>query len=58
MFFDGLCETVHPYKFFAQQGILDMLQQGGPKILPVIPRLIIPIKSEYGYHTVILKGQR
>ncbi|PNF40817.1 Parkin coregulated gene protein [Cryptotermes secundus] len=45
MFFDGLCETVHPYKFFAQQGILDMLQHGGPKILPVIPQLIIPIKN-------------
>lgn len=58
MFFDGLCETVHPYKFFAQQGILDMLQHGGPKILPVIPQLIIPIKSESGYHTLIFKAKR
>ncbi|XP_067010543.2 parkin coregulated gene protein homolog [Anabrus simplex] len=45
MFFDGLCETTHPYKFFARQGIRDMLQHGGPKILPVVPQLIIPIKN-------------
>ncbi|KDR18946.1 Parkin coregulated gene protein, partial [Zootermopsis nevadensis] len=44
-FFEGLCETVHPYKFLAQQGIHDMLQNGGPKILPVIPQLIVPIKN-------------
>jgi hypothetical protein len=55
MFFDGLCETVHPYKFFAQQGIEDLLQHGGPKILPVIPQLIIPIRSELKHLTLILK---
>lgn len=45
LFFDGLCETEHPYEFFARQGIHDMLEHGGPKVLPVIPQLIIPIKS-------------
>ncbi len=45
LFFDGLCETQHPYEFFARQGVHDMLEHGGPKILPVIPQLIIPIKS-------------
>ncbi|XP_075215312.1 parkin coregulated gene protein [Lycorma delicatula] len=45
MFFDGLCETEHPYNFFARQGILDMLSIGKNKILPVIPQLIIPIKN-------------
>ncbi|KAM9707461.1 parkin coregulated gene protein [Menidia menidia] len=45
LFFDGLCETTHPYEFFARQGIHDMLDRGGPKILPVIPQLIIPIKN-------------
>ncbi|KAF7670068.1 hypothetical protein LDENG_00062540, partial [Lucifuga dentata] len=45
LFFDGLCETVHPYEFFARQGVHDMLDHGGPKILPVIPQLIIPIKN-------------
>ncbi|KAG7200945.1 hypothetical protein KM043_003305 [Ampulex compressa] len=45
MFFDGLTETEQPYKFLVEQGIADMLEQGGPKILPVVPQLIIPIKN-------------
>ncbi|EDQ92456.1 uncharacterized protein MONBRDRAFT_5024 [Monosiga brevicollis MX1] len=45
LFFDGLCETQHPYDFFAEQGVLDMLKAGGSKVLPVIPQLIIPIKN-------------
>lgn len=45
LFFDGLKETEHPYDFFARQGVHDMLEHGGNKILPVIPQLIIPIKS-------------
>ena len=47
LFFDGLCETEHPFEFFARQGIHDMLEHGGNKILPVIPQLIIPIKSKH-----------
>ncbi|CAL1584927.1 unnamed protein product [Knipowitschia caucasica] len=45
LFFDGLCETEHPYEFFARQGIHDMLENGGPKIQPVIPQLIVPIRK-------------
>jgi len=45
LFFDGLCETVHPYEFFARQGVHDMLEHGRKKNLPVIPQLIIPIKN-------------
>ncbi|XP_027489937.1 parkin coregulated gene protein isoform X2 [Corapipo altera] len=45
LFFDGLCETKFPYEFFARQGIHDMLEHGGNKILPVVPQLIIPIKN-------------
>lgn len=45
LFFDGLCETAHPWEFFARQGVHDMLEHGGSKILPVIPQLIIPIKN-------------
>ncbi|XP_069111900.1 parkin coregulated gene protein-like [Argopecten irradians] len=45
LFYDGLRETTHPYEFFARQGVHDMLEHGGSKILPVIPQLIIPIKS-------------
>ena len=53
LFFDGLCETEHPYEFFARQGVHDMLEHGGSKILPVIPQLIIPIKSRL-YRGVML----
>lgn len=45
MFFDGLRETKHPYGFFARQGVHDMLEHGGDKIMTVIPQLIIPIKK-------------
>ncbi|XP_075947715.1 parkin coregulated gene protein-like [Anarhichas minor] len=45
LFFDGLTETGHPFNFFASQGIHEMLEKGGPRILPVIPQLIIPIRK-------------
>lgn len=47
LFFDGLSETKHPHKTYARQGVLDLIAHGGDKIYPVIPQLIIPIKSEY-----------
>lgn len=46
LFFDGLSETQHPYKTYARQGVQDLLAHGGDKIYPVIPQLIIPIKSK------------
>lgn len=45
LFFDGLSETQHPYKTFARQGVEDLLSNGGDKIYPIIPQLIIPIKN-------------
>ncbi|KAH7822651.1 putative ParcG domain containing protein [Monocercomonoides exilis] len=45
IFFDGLRETEEPYRMLALQGVNDMLDKGGGKILPVIPQLIIPIKT-------------
>lgn len=45
LFFEGLSETSHPYEFFARQGVHDMLEHGGNKVLSVIPQLIIPIKN-------------
>jgi len=45
IFFDGLRETQEPYKFLALQGVKDLLSEGGQKILPVVPQLIIPIKN-------------
>ena len=46
LLFDGLREDQHPYVFIAVNGIEDLLSKGGSKkILPVVPQLIIPIKS-------------
>jgi len=44
LFMDGLCENQHPYRFFALQGVNDLLEHGGSKILPTVPALIAPIK--------------
>merc|ERR1712129_673159 len=44
IFFDGLREKEEPYRFLSVQGVCDMLEHGGSKILPVIPQLIIPVK--------------
>jgi len=47
IFFDGTREKTEPYKFLARQGTYDLLKKGAElnKILPVIPQLIIPIKT-------------
>ena len=45
IFFDGIREKEDPYRFLALRGVQDMLEKGGSKILPVIPQLIIPLKS-------------
>ncbi len=47
IFFEGIREKVDPYRFLAVQGVFDMLEKGGAKVLPVIPQLIIPIKSKF-----------
>jgi len=44
IFFDGIREKEEPYRFLAVQGVHDMLEKGGSKVLPVVPQLIIPIK--------------
>jgi len=45
IFFDGAREQEDPYRFLAVQGCYDMLEKGGAKILPVVPQLIIPMKT-------------
>jgi len=45
IFFDGLREKIDPYRFLSIMGTYEMLEKGGPKILPVIPQLIIPVKT-------------
>lgn len=51
LFFDGLREIEHPYSTIAELGTIDLLEKGGAKrVLPVIPQLIIPIKSIFYYY--------
>ncbi len=47
IFFEGLREKEDPYRFLAVTGTYDMLARGGPKILPVVPQLIIPMKVAF-----------
>lgn len=59
IFFDGLRENEEPYRFLAEQGVYDMLEHGGStKILPVIPQLIIPLKSECSAYARVLGAPR
>jgi hypothetical protein len=45
IFFDGLREVEVPFNFLAEQGVYDMIDVGWKKVLPVIPQLIIPVKT-------------
>ncbi|CAG9462387.1 unnamed protein product [Pedinophyceae sp. YPF-701] len=45
IFFDGVREKEDPYRFLSVRGVEDLLREGGAKILPVVPQLIIPIKT-------------
>eukprot|EP00794_Sanderia_malayensis_P000488 gene488-1133_t len=47
LFFDGLKETKHPYEFFARQGVHDLLEHGGNKILAIVPQLIVPLRDAF-----------
>ena len=46
IFMEGIREKQDPYRFLAVQGVFDLLNHGNAKVLPVIPQLIIPIKSK------------
>lgn len=45
IFMDGLREKEDPYRFLAVEGTHNMIEKGGSKILPVVPQLIIPVKT-------------
>lgn len=45
IFFDGLREKEDPYRFLAVEGVHNLLDRGGSKVLPVVPQLIMPIKT-------------
>lgn len=57
IFFDGLRELEQPYSFVSYQGSMDLLERGGPKILPTVPQLIIPLKTALNtkHPTIIIK---
>jgi hypothetical protein len=57
LFFEGLRETTHPYEFFARRGTHDLLEEGGALILPVVPQLIMPLKSRKRVCVIPLFGQ-
>jgi hypothetical protein len=41
----GLREVEHPYAMLSEIGSMNMLENGGKQILPVVPQLIIPLKN-------------
>lgn len=45
IFFEGLRETEHPYAFLAREGVINLLEHAGSKVLAVIPQLILPLHS-------------
>mmetsp|Transcript_3955 Transcript_3955/g.5052 ORF Transcript_3955/g.5052 Transcript_3955/m.5052 type:complete len:85 (+) Transcript_3955:212-466(+) len=45
IFFEGLREKSDPQKFLADRGTDELILYGKDKILPVLPQLIIPIKT-------------
>lgn len=53
IFFDGLRERMDPYRSLSVMGTMELLEQGGAKILPVIPQLVLPLKSTQNF--VIIK---
>ena len=52
VFCDGIRENREPHCAIALMGVYDLLAQGQQKVLPVIPQLILPIKSTYPYHSL------
>lgn len=45
LFFEGLRETQFPYSAIAEEGVRDLLSDKDQRVVPVIPQLILPIKS-------------
>lgn len=45
IFFEGVRDVEEPFKFIANQGLIDLLERGKDKVLPAVPHIIIPIKS-------------
>lgn len=46
VFCDGIRENKEPHCAIALMGVYDLLAHGQKKVLPVIPQLILPLKSK------------
>lgn len=46
IFFEGLCETVDPYRFLAIHGCCDLIDANPERIIPLIPQVILPLKGK------------
>ena len=61
LFISGLREEEEPFRFFAEEGSLDLISAGGEaKVLAVIPEIIIPMKKAFATRDekVILRSMR
>ena len=58
IFMEGIREKQDPYRFLAIQGVNDLLANGQAKVLPVIPQLIIPIKSKLRFLFKFSQGKK
>ncbi|KAL1110447.1 hypothetical protein AAG570_007978, partial [Ranatra chinensis] len=45
VFFEGLCDGQHPYPYYAEWGLYDLLLCGKGKIVQTIPYIIQPIRK-------------
>ena len=44
LFFDGLCETAHPFRFLAVRGCEELLVAAKARALPLLPLLVPPLR--------------
>lgn len=45
IFIDGLREKFDPYRYLAVEGTIELIEKAPEKIPPVVPQLILPLKS-------------
>jgi hypothetical protein len=61
LFISGLREVEEPFRFFGEEGSLDLISAGGEaKVLPVISEIILPLKKAFATRDehVIVRSMR
>lgn len=61
LFISGLREVEEPFRFFGEEGSLDLISAGGEaKVLPVISEIILPLKKAFATRdeNVIVRSMR